>query len=445
MSTEEIYARLQAECGGRLTTDTRTISGGEMFLALKGENFDGNKFALQALAAGARYAVVDGCDASDERLLHVPDAFRTLQELARYHRRLLAREDGTIVLGLTGTNGKTTTKELIRTVLASGLSVSATEGNLNNDIGVPLTLLRIPRGTQIAVVEMGANHPDDIAHLCAVVEPDYGLITNVGRAHLLGFGSYEGVQRAKGQLYDSVSGRLVNGDPVPGGKAVFVNTDDPVLKAMAAQHEGLSIIPYGPEYQGAKLLPPTAAEPFLRFRLGRRIIRTKLVGSYNITNVLAAIAVGKYFGIGIAQAAEAIASYTPSNNRSMMVRSGSNTLIVDAYNANPSSMKAALDNFSLMEAPFRVALLGDMRELGEDSLSEHSALVRRLADAPFRAILVGEEFRKALDSCGVSLPWFSSSEELAAELSANPIRDSVVLIKGSRGIKMETCIPALKA
>ena len=440
MEISTLYERYLA-CGGVVTTDSRTLKGGELFFALKGENFDGNAYALKALEAGARYAVVsedsEAARSGRDDVIAVPDTLEALQALARHHRNAVRPEGRRLtVIGLTGTNGKTTTKELIRTVLATRYTLTATEGNLNNDIGVPLTLLKINDATQLAVVEMGANHPDDIAHLVRVCEPDLGLITNVGRAHLLGFGSFEGVKRAKGQLYDWIASH---------GGEVFLNTDDADLCGMVAERPGLSILPYGLTHAGAGVLPSSPDEPFLRIRMGQRVIKTQLVGAYNAANVMAALAVGARFGVPVADAAAAIAAYVPANNRSQMTRTERNTIIVDAYNANPSSMRAALDNFAAVQAPSKIALLGDMRELGDDSLQEHCAIVRKALSADFRPVFVGEEFRKALQELkpDPTPAWFADSAALAAWLKENPVSGAVVLVKGSRGIKMENTIPEL--
>ncbi len=440
MTIEEIYSKY-LECGCTVTTDSRTIRGGEMFIALKGENFDGNAYALKALESGAACAVViagsEAASSQDPRLIVVEDTFETLKALANYHRHHCLGEEHLPILGLTGTNGKTTTKELVRTVLAAKYRVVATEGNLNNDIGVPLSLLKIRKDTEMAVIEMGANHPDDIKHLVNVCEPDFGLITNVGKAHLLGFGSFEGVKRAKGQLYDFIASR--------GGK-VFVNVDQPDLKEMASQRTGLSIVPYGLDFNGVEILPVTPEEPMLRMKIGECVIRTHLVGSYNAMNVLAAICVGSHFEVPFADAVAAIESYVPSNNRSQMQRTERNLLVLDAYNANPSSMGVALSSLIAVEAPLKVALLGDMRELGENSVEEHVNVVRKIADSDVKAYLVGAEFAKALESAGRPdnvLGHFETSEALAGYLSKEPLKDAYVLVKGSRGIQMEKVIPFL--
>ena len=432
---EDLYQKYLA-CGGRVTTDSRAVRGGEVFFALRGENFDGNDYAAKALESGAAWAVVndDAQLPADARFIRVADPLQTLRDLAIWHRTHV-RGGKLPVLGLTGTNGKTTTKNLIAAVLAKKYRVTATKGNLNNDIGVPLSLLSITPETEIAVIEMGANHPDDIAKLVKVSQPDYGLITNVGRAHLLGFGSFEGVKAAKGELYNWLGSHR--------GSVIFLNEDDPDLREMAAK-QPCHTFGYGIAAQGAQILPATPEEPFLRIQLGAELIRTQLVGAYNATNVLAALAVGDYFGVPRADAIAAIAAFAPDNNRSQMVRTQANTLIVDAYNANPSSMRAALDNFRLVQAPRKLALLGDMRELGEESLSEHQKVVRQLRGDGLQACLVGEEFRRALESLEPGdEPWFADSAALAAHLAAHPVRDAVVLVKGSRGIQMEKVLPAL--
>ena len=421
MDIKELYAIFKQSTG--VNTDTRTLKEGQLFFALKGENFDGNRFALQALEAGAGWAVVsDTLGSDDPRLIEVPDTLAALQELAAWHRRQLDIP----VIGLTGTNGKTTTKELVRAVLAAKYCVYATEGNLNNDIGVPLTVLRIGEDAQIAIVEMGASHPEDLKPLLAVAQPTHGLITNVGKAHLLGFGSFEGVKHAKGLLYDYLKEHE---------GIAFANADDPVLEEMLWER-GISRIPYGLE--GAVILPSSPKNPFLTIQMGRETLRTQLVGAYNAPNVMAALKIGWFFGVPEADAWAAIASYAPSNNRSQLLRTQKNTVIVDAYNANPSSMKVALDNLALCEGR-KVALLGDMRELGEDAQAEHQAIVRRLDSQ--EAYLVGEEFTKAAE--GTAIRCFATSDDLAAYLQEHPLEDCTILVKGSRGIRMEKVIASL--
>ena len=447
----DIYKKYK-ECGGRVTTDTRTLKGGEMFFALKGENFDGNEYALKALEAGASYAVVNAsakvAESDDPRLIKVDDTLQTLQELARWHRSMTFVDGKPLtVIALTGTNGKTTTKELIREVLSVKYRVTATEGNLNNSIGVPLTLLKINPETQLAVVEMGASHPGDIKELVDIALPNYGLITNVGKAHLLGFGSFDGVKATKGELYDYLR-RTAD--------KAFINVDNPHLCQMASernmQHDSERpyslLLPYGLEYSGAAVLPSSAEYPFLRIQIGERVVSTNLVGSYNADNVMAAIAVGCHFGVSFDEAVGAIEAYVPSNNRSQMTRTERNTLIVDAYNANPTSMEAALKNFANVEAEHKVATLGDMLELGAESLAEHVRIAAMAFELGLQRIcFVGEEFAKALDTFK-DLPAdkvisFSTSAELAEWFVANPCEGSVILIKGSRGTRMEKLIPVL--
>lgn len=405
------------KCSG-VCTDTRKIAPGQLFFALKGENFDGNAFVGKALEAGAAYAVAS-VPSDDPRVITVPDTLDALRQLAAEHRRRL----GIPVVGLTGTNGKTTTKELIRAVLSAKFKVCATEGNLNNDIGVPLSVLKFTKDTEIGIIEMGASHPDDLKPLLEVAQPSCGLITNVGKAHLLGFGSFEGVKHAKGLLYDWLGAHE---------GTIFANASDPVLMEMLEERD-LEAVAY--TLADARVLPGNAC---LSFEYHGRTVKTALVGAYNTANVLAALMVGAWFGVPEADAIGAVEAYVPSNNRSMLKKTERNTLIVDAYNANPSSMAVALDNLALVSGP-RVALLGDMRELGEDSAAEHSRIVSTLGR--FEGVyLVGEEFTKAADG---RYPCFETSEALAAYLRENPISDATVLVKGSRGIKMENVIDAL--
>ena len=456
MNIVEIYSRFK-ECGC-VTTDTRTLKGGEMFFALKGENFDGNEYAMKALELGAAYAVVNAssaaADSDDPRLIKVEDTLATLQELARWHRSMTFVDGKPLtVIALTGTNGKTTTKELIREVLSKRYRVTATEGNLNNSIGVPLTLLKINSDTQIAVIEMGASHPGDIRELVNIALPNFGLITNVGKAHLLGFGSFEGVKQTKGELYDYLR-RTAD--------KIFLNVDNPHLCAMAAersmQHDSERpdcslVIPYGLGYAHAQVLPSSPENPFLRIAVpvaeGESVtIATNLVGSYNADNVMAAIAVGCHFGVSFDEAVGAIEAYVPSNNRSQMTRTSRNTLIVDAYNANPTSMEAALGNFATVESDQKIAALGDMLELGDESLAEHVRIAAMALDLGLqRVCFVGTEFAKALatfeDLPADKVISFDTSAELADWFTANPYQGSVILIKGSRGTRMEKVIAVL--
>ena len=444
----DIYKKF-LECGV-VTTDSRAIKGGEMFFALKGENFDGNEYALKALEAGAAYSVVNAegpaGDSDDPRLIKVEDTLKTLQELARWHRSMTIVDGKPLtVIALTGTNGKTTTKELIREVLSVKYRVTATEGNLNNSIGVPLTLLKISPQTQLAVVEMGASHPGDIKELVDIALPNYGLVTNVGKAHLLGFGSFEGVKSTKGELYDYLRRT---------SDKVFLNVDNPHLCRMASERNLQSdperpyslILPYGLDYSGAKVLPSTPEYPYLRIDLGGRVIATNLVGAYNADNVMAALAVGEYFGVSREDAVKAVEAYVPSNNRSQMVKTERNTLIVDAYNANPTSMTAALSNFANVQSDSKVAMLGDMLELGEDSVAEHIKVVDTAIETGLKEVcFVGSEFEKALKEVAHPEGYrsFPTSQELADYLKSASVSGSVVLIKGSRGTRMEKVIETL--
>ncbi len=444
MEIAELYSIFR-KCGA-VATDSRRIQGEELFFALKGENFDGDGYAVAALDSGAAFAVVSEAYYSrydgplKERMIPSDDTLDCLQTLARYHRENVVPGRHLPVIGITGTNGKTTTKELIKAVLSVKYNVAATAGNFNNSIGVPLSLLGIRPDTELAIIEMGANHPDDIADLVKICEPDFGIVTNVGRAHLQGFGDFEGVKRAKGQLYDWICA---------GSGLVFVNADDPELMSMAGSRAGLRLEKYGLGYEGCCILPVSPDAPYLRLRLrDGREIGTALVGAYNAANVLAAICIGRHFGVGEADAAAAVAAYTPSNSRSQMMRTPSNVLIIDAYNANPTSMSLALDSFAAISAEHKAALLGSMGELGKSSLEEHIAVLKKAAGYGFdRLYLVGDEFAKALAASGVDcsgssgIRWFADSDSLAAGLS--DISGYTVLVKGSRSARMENVIPSL--
>lgn len=440
-----------------MSTDSRNINPGDIFWALRGENFDGNQFAVASLEKGAAYAVVDpDSDAArvdDSRIIVAQDGtLHTLWNLAAYHREHTLHNGARIpMLALTGTNGKTTTKELIKAVLRTKYNLCATEGNLNNNLGVPRTVLGLKPENDFALVEMGASHPGDINELVVIAHPDFGLITNVGRAHLLGFGSFEGVCRTKGEMYDYIAS--------VGGK-VFVNMDNPFLPKMVAERKGLETIPYGATLSRARLLPTNAENPFLGMEVTldgvKYTIKTSLVGSYNADNVLTALAVGMYFGVPAQSAVEAIEAYVPQNNRSQMQKTERNTLIVDAYNANPSSMAAALDNFALVEAPKKVACLGDMLELGAESLAEHCKVLERVREInPSVVVLVGAEFAAACRKLGLDAAesdkgvaaaqyrLFATSDEAAAFLAQQNLSGCVALVKGSRGTRMEKVIPVL--
>ena len=414
-----------------VSTDSRRIESGAMFFALRGDNFDGNRFAQPALDKGAVYAVVsrDSGFADGGRFIVVDDTLEALQALARMHRSRFRIP----VIGLTGTNGKTTTKELLCSVLSARYRVTATQGNLNNHIGVPLTLLRITERTEVAVVEMGANHPGEIAALASIALPDYGLITNVGKAHIEGFGSFDGVKRAKGELYDYLQ-RTAD--------TAFLNVDDDNLCAMASQRPDLWTVRYGVESAGVEILPVTAEEPYLRLDVpdGDGILRvnTRLIGSYNAPNVMAALCVGQYFGVALKDAAAAVEAYVPANLRSQLER--------DTYNANPSSMKASLDNFSASRFPHKMVILGQMLELGPDSSDEHRRVIDRVAAMKDceRAVFVGEEFEKAAAVCPVAgdarFRFCHDVAEAREVLGKEPAEGLSILMKGSNAVGL----PSLK-
>ena len=398
-----------------------------MFIALKGESFNGNDFAIKSLEKGCQYAVVDDKKFENDlnpRILYVDDCLKALQQLANYHRKKL----GTKIIGITGTNGKTTTKELIASILKQRYEVLYTEGNLNNHIGVPLTLLRLTPEHEIAVIEMGANHPGEIRTLVNIVEPDYGVITNVGKAHLEGFGSFEGVLKTKGELYDYLR---------YGGKhIVFIDKDNENLDKIS---QGLVRIGYGTEnevglYISGKLL---SCSPYLSFEWGHEgqtyIVNTHLIGSYNLKNALAAITVGRYFSVSSSAIKEALENYIPSNNRSQLTKTENNTLIVDAYNANPTSMMAALENFRVMDVSNKMAILGDMKELGEGSHDEHLKIVDYINDSHFeRVILVGKEFQAATSS----YEQYNNVNELIEAIDKEKPKGYFILIKGSNSMKL---------
>ncbi|MBQ8454234.1 MAG: UDP-N-acetylmuramoyl-tripeptide--D-alanyl-D-alanine ligase [Bacteroidaceae bacterium] len=423
MDTETLYKIYKAH--PVVTTDSRKCPEGSIFFALKGETFDGNNYALSALGKGCAFAVVDNPEVAsgDERLILVPDVLKALQELAAYHRKAW----GGTVLQVTGTNGKTTTKELISAVLSEGKHVLYTEGNLNNHIGVPLTLLRIKPEHDIAVIETGANHPGEIADLCRIVQADFGLITNVGRAHLEGFGSFEGVKQTKGELYDDLHRR--------NGK-IFINAFDDELLEMAL-HRGFTLhkdaLPYV-EGRVSKVAPFVEMQWRADDNLPWHTVQTNLIGAYNIANLRAAVTLGLHFGIAPEQIDHALAAYKPTNSRSELRTVESNCLIVDAYNANPSSMAAALTNFSFMESEHKMVILGDMRELGKESLEEHRRIVERLQGMDLERIwLVGEEFGKVATG---AMHVFKDVEEVKAALKQEPISDATILIKGSNSTKL---------
>ena len=424
MDIESLYNRFLQSSG--VTTDTRCCDAGMMFFALRGENFDGNAYALKALELGCAYVVVDNPDCvveGDERMILVKDSLKALQQLARHHRRQL----GLPVIGITGTNGKTTTKELMAAVLSKKYHISYTQGNLNNHIGVPLTLLKLTKEHEMAVVEMGANHLGDIKELVDIAEPDYGLITNVGLAHLQGFGSLEGVIRAKGEMYDFLR--------TTEHRTIFLNIDNAHLRSIAG---GLETVTYG-QGEGAALCGELmACDPYLRFRWRKdggewHEVDTQLIGSYNLDNALCAAAVGCYFDVKQEDISAALAGYTPQNNRSQLTKTGHNVLVVDAYNANPTSMRAALDNFARMEVPRKMAILGDMKELGEVTAVAHQEIVDKLDACGFDEVwLVGEAFAKTNHVQRT----FMDVEAVKDVLKESIPEGYYILVKGSNSMKL---------
>lgn len=407
-------------------TDTRKLKQGDIFFALKGPNFNGNTFAAQALEAGAAYVIIDEAEyAVSDKYILVDDVLKCLQDLANYHRRQL----NIPIIAITGSNGKTTTKELVTAVLRKKYITYATDGNLNNHIGVPLTLLKIKQDAEMAVVEMGANHQKEIESYCLIAEPAYGIITNCGKAHIEGFGGEEGVRKGKGELYDFL--RAHNG-------TIFRNTDLAYLQGMA---KGISNqVTYGSkdaDYTGTLQMN----DIFLEVVFNNATIKTQLVGDYNFPNVMVAIAVGMYFGIPAKDIQEAIESYNPDNSRSQWIQTGTNSVILDAYNANPTSMRAAITNFAKASLSHKMLWIGAMKEMGKDELQEHTELVAFIGQYQWdNVILVGREFENITHA----YQHFTDSTQAAEYIKQHPPHDASILIKGSRGSKMEVLLDALK-
>ncbi|GHU54218.1 UDP-N-acetylmuramoyl-tripeptide--D-alanyl-D-alanine ligase [Bacteroidia bacterium] len=416
----------------QITTDSRNCPAGSLFFALKGANFDGNQFAEKALSIGADYAIIDNPKyALGERTIVVKDVLKALQNLAQRHRKTV----GIPVIGITGTNGKTTTKELLASVLTSKFNLLYTEGNLNNQIGVPLTLLRLTHEHEMAVIEMGASHPGDIKELVEIAQPNYGIITNVGHAHLEGFGSFENIVKTKGELYDYI--RSTKG-------TVFINKEDSFLLSIA---QGIEQVTYGISedediFASGHLVESNS--PFLIFNWKQQgkvhTVETRLIGSYNLNNVLAAVAVGRYFKIPAERISRAITSYEPSNNRSQLKQTAHNSLIIDAYNANPDSMKAALSNFSDLQVSPKVVILGDMKELGAETIELHQEVCNEIKDAKFdKVFLCGENFTQT----GKGFSTYSTTDALIDALKQHPLKGYHILIKGSRSMALEKVIEFL--
>lgn len=424
---------------GKVTTDSRDIPAGSIFFALKGDNFDGNNFVLDALGKGAAFAVADDAslEGKDERIIITKDVLKTLQDLARFHRESLSIP----VVGLTGTNGKTTTKELISCVLSAKYIVSYTKGNLNNHIGVPLTILRIEKDAEIAVIEMGASGPGEIELLASIARPSHALITNVGKAHLEGFGSFEGVKKTKGELYDFIKSN---------GGIVFYNADNSHLCQMLQMRGELNKIAYGLAFEGYKLAIAGEENPFVALTApDGTLIKSNLIGGYNADNIITALAVGREFGISCAEGAKMVESYVPSNNRSQLVKGLRNTIIIDAYNANPTSMRASLENFINFNGDNKCLVIGDMLELGEVSLKEHSDILTLIKSLdPQYVFFVGKEFKRAAAEIGfdvVHAEFFDNSDVLNQRLVDLNLSSKTFLIKGSRGTKLEKVLDTLKS
>lgn len=419
--------------GHTISTDTRQITDGCIFFALKGDNFDGNTYAAEALKKGAAYAVVDNPDvATDGKYLLVEDVLTALQDLARHHRKTFTFP----VIALTGSNGKTTTKELIAKVLSMKYKTYATKGNLNNHIGVPLTLLAIDAAKyEMAVVEMGANHQEEIALLSSIAQPTHGLITNIGKAHLEGFGGVKGIVKGKGELLDYLSKKK---------GTVFVNVENEAVMEMVSKRRAFGeIVFYCTE--SSPVNPKLIQEsPVVTFEGNKgKIVTTHIPGQYNFDNMCAAIAVGNHFGVTDDDAYEAVANYQPDNNRSQIVKRGTNTVIMDAYNANPSSMAAAITNFANMEARHKMVILGDMFELGDASEEEHLALGKLVADAKFDlVILTGKHMQAALPALPKAY-YFPDKFSLHNWVMDNPQHETLILIKGSRGMALESVLSVM--
>ncbi len=436
MKTEELYQVYLKH--PVICTDTRKITESCIFFALKGENFDANEFASKALESGAAYAIVDDQRyVTDDRYLFVEDVLITLQQLSAFHRQQLKIP----VIGITGTNGKTTTKELINSVLSQHCRTYATEGNLNNHIGVPLTLLSIRPDCDIAIIEMGANHQKEIEFLCSLAQPGYGLITNVGKAHLEGFGGIEGVKIAKGELYEYLSKTK--------GTA-FINTDNPSLVDMSRDRNVKNVVTYGKGATnyvsgGLKEVSPTLiVEWQLKGQEDESIntAESNLPGIYNFENILAAICIGSFFKLSPEKINSGIKAYLPQNSRSQILKTDRNTVICDYYNANPSSMMVALDNLEAVPAEAKVMILGDMFELGADAAMEHRFILdKAMQTSSNRRIFIGEEFYRIKNS--VDAEFYKNTIEASEAIKADPIKHSTVLLKGSRGMKLEGLVNLL--
>ena len=409
-----------------VSTDTRNVKENDLFFALKGDNFNGNKFAKDAIEKGASYAIIDeeAYKTSDQYIL-VDNVLEMLQELANYHRNYL----GLKIIALTGSNGKTTTKELINAVLSKKYKTTATVGNLNNHIGVPLTLLSMDTATEIGIVEMGANHLKEIEFLCSIAQPDFGYITNFGKAHLEGFGGVEGVIQGKSELYQYLKAN---------DKLIFINTEDEKQKELLNDYHNMYC--FGNSTTNDTVIHFKEANPFVVSTFKNNEIKSQLIGSYNFTNISAAIAIGNYFDVDVSSIKEAIENYIPSNNRSQFIVKGTNKIILDAYNANPTSMKAALDNFAQLNDTCKIAILGDMFELGTDAADEHQFIADYATSLNLNELyLVGENFFRTHTNSNTykSFDAFKNANKLST------FENATILIKGSRGMALERVLECL--
>lgn len=411
-------------------TDTRTITKDCLFICLKGENFNGNEFVEKALELGAKYVITDEIERQkSQSIIYVPNSLEFLQQLARYHRDKF----NIPIIGITGSNGKTTTKELITTVLQKKFNTLSTKGNLNNHIGVPLTLLSLNNTHEIAVIEMGANKLYDISELCVIANPTHGIITNIGKAHLEGFGNFEGVLTTKKELYDAV--KFNNG-------VLFYNSDDEILNEIIPQE--ISHYDYSTQKNSFVIGNLISMSPFVTLTWKNENyqsdeITTTMVGQYNYYNFLAAITIGCYFNIEYSLINEAIQNYVPTNNRSQIEKTVNNTLLLDAYNANPSSMKHSIESFSMMTSPNKIIIVGDMFELGKETEEEHQRVIEQIIKLGIETYFIGENFSSLSSNINFSkFHFFKSKDSLIEHLKSTEIKDSFILLKASRGIGLET-------
>ncbi|MDP9048417.1 MAG: UDP-N-acetylmuramoyl-tripeptide--D-alanyl-D-alanine ligase [Bacteroidota bacterium] len=445
MTTEDLYKLFRQHPA--ISTDTRKIADGSLFFALKGDKFDANTFAAKAIEAGAAYAIIDNPEYNlNEKYILVDDVLTALQDLARYHRSQL----NIPVIGLTGTNGKTTTKELINSILSQHYKTLATQGNLNNHIGVPLTLLSIDSSHEMAVIEMGANHQKEIELLCSIAQPTHGLITNVGKAHLEGFGGIEGVKKGKGELYDYLKKSEGQQNCV-----AFVNSGDKTLLEMEQARALKNVVFYGTGNK-QNLVTGKIIEnsPLLTLQWtnsqsrNTSTTKTQLTGAYNLDNILAAICIGVYFGLTDEEIKKGIERYEPKNNRSQIVQTATNTLICDYYNANPSSMFVAIENIGKLDAKRKVLILGDMFEMGDETAVEHTSVIKKAMETPVdERIFIGKDFfeaKTAMDHRPSTMDFFyPTADDAINALKASPIKKSTILIKGSRGMALERLVELL--